>query len=118
MIFTDELPAPVNLRCMEVLHGLSVSWDAITDGDRSCARSSFTYDVTLVGEDNRTIASMNDVKDTHIEITGSSLEPSQNYTIYVRARLVQGTCEAREATTVMCRTSDDPSPTTAPVATG
>ena len=104
---------------MEVLRGLSVSWDVITDGDRSCARSSFAYDVTLVGEDNRTIASMNDVKDTHIEITDSSLEPrSQNYTIYVRARLVQGTCEAREAATVVCRMSDDPSPTTAPVATG
>ena len=103
---------------MKILHGLSVSWDVITDGNISCAKSSFVYDVTLVGEDNGTIASMNDVKGTHTEITDSSLEPNQNYTIYVRARLVQGTCETREAATVVCRMSDDPSPTTAPAATG
>ena len=91
---------------MEVSQGLSVSWDAVPAGSSSCARRSIIYDITVVGEANRTIASMSDVEDTHAEITDSSLEPSQSYTIYARARLAQGTCETREAVTVMCRTSD------------
>ena len=91
-----------------------MSWDVVTDG---CAMSSIVYDITVIGEANRTIgnASMNDVKDTWIEIPDSLLEPNQTYTIYVRARLVQGTCETREAATVVC---GDSFPATSPVATG
>jgi hypothetical protein len=71
----------------------------------------------VIGEANRTIVSMNDVEDTHAEITDSSLESNQTYTVYVGARLVQGSCETREAATIVC---DDSSPATvtAPVTTG
>jgi hypothetical protein len=55
---------------------------------------------------------MNDVEETQVVITDSFLQPSQNYTIYVRARLVQGTCETREAATGVCRISDDLPPAT------
>ena len=98
---------------MEVPQGLSVSWDVVTDGHTSCARSSIVHDVTLVREDRIIIISMNNVKDTLIEITESSLEPSQNYSIHIRTKLIHGTCETDEAT-IMCRTSesDDLSPTT------
>ena len=110
---TDELPAPVNLRCMEVPQGLSVSWDVVTDGNCSCARRSIVYAITVVGEANGTVISVNGVEQTYAEIPDSLLEPSQNYTVYVRAGLVQGTCETREAATIVCRISDDLS-TTAP----
>ena len=114
---TDELPIPANLRCMEAPHGLSVTWDVVTDGNYSCARRSIVYIITVVGEVNRTVISVNGVEQTYCyaEITGSLLEPSQNYTVYIGARLAQGTCETREAATVtvVCRTSDDLS-TTAP----
>ena len=98
---------------MEVPRGLSVSWDVVTDRHTSCARSSIVHDVTLVREDRIIIISMNNVKDTLIEITESSLELSQNYSIHIRTKLIHGTCETDEAT-VMCRTSesDDLSPTT------
>ena len=87
-----------------------MSWDVVPDESSSCAKSSIVYDIMVVGEANRTTISMND---THTEIT--DLEPGQNYSISVRARLVQGTCETREAATVhvLCRTSDDLPPTTA-----
>ena len=100
---------------MEVSQGLLVTWDVVTD--TSCAKSSIVYDITVVGEANRTIgnASMNDVMDTHVEIADSSLEPNQTYTIYVRARLIQGICETREAAIVVC---GDSFPATSPVATG
>ena len=99
---------------MEIPHGLLFSWDVVTDGHTSCARSSIVHDVTLVREDDgMIIGSMNNVMDTQIEITDSSLEPSQNYTIRIRLKLIHGTCETDEAT-FMCRTSDDLSLTTAP----
>ena len=79
----------------------------VADRISSCARRSIVYDIMVVGEANRTVISTNDAQ---VEIT--DLEPGQNYTISVRARLVQGTCETREAATVVCRTSDDLSPTT------
>ena len=60
-----------------------------------------------------TIVSMTDVMDTQIEIMDSILEPSQNYNIHVRTKLVCGTCGTEEAI-VVCRTSDDLPPTTAP----
>ena len=107
------LPAPVNLRCMDVPQGLSVSWDVVTDGNTSCARSSVIHDVTLAREhDGMIIISRNNVKDTQIEIT-DSLESGQNYSFHIIAKLIHGTCETDEAT-VMCRTSesDDLSPTT------
>ena len=85
-----------------------MSWDVVPDESNSCARSSIVYVVTVVGEANGTIISMNDAQ---AEIT--DLEPGQNYSISVRARLAQGTCETREAATAVCRTSDDLSPTTA-----
>ena len=83
----------------------------------ACARDSTIYDVILVGKDNRTF-SMRDFNNTQIEIPNSSLEPSQNYTVYVRTRLVQGTCETREtAATVVYRSSNDHFPTTVPLGT-
>ena len=110
--FPDELPEPVNLRCMEVPHGLLVSWDVVTDGGSSCARSSIIHDITVVREaDRMVIVSMNDVRDTQIEIT-NSLESSQNYSIQVKTKLIHGTCETGDITTA-CRISDDLSPTTA-----
>ena len=111
------MPAPVNLTCSKIPQGLLVSWDVVTDINSSCARSSIIHVVTVIGEANRTNIS---VEDTHIEITELLLESSQNYTINVKARLVQGTCETREseAATAVCRTSGDPSPTTAPLTTG
>ena len=111
----DELPAPINLQCMEVPRGLSVSWNVVTDGNSSCARSSIVHDVTVVREDDgMMIFSMNNVKITQIEIT-DSLETGQNYSIRVKTKLIHGTCETDEAT-ITCRTSDDLSPTTAPPA--
>ena len=112
-LFTDTLPAPVNLRCMdsEVPHRLVVTWDVITDGNSSCARSSIVHDVRVVREDDgMMIFSMNNVKSTRIEVT-DSLETGQNYSIRVKTKLIHGTCETDEAT-ITCRTSDDLSPTT------
>ena len=109
----DELPTPVNLRCIEVPRGLSVSWDVVTDGNTSCDRSSVVHDVTVVREDDGMIVfSMNNVKNTRVETT-DSLETGQNYSINVRTKLINGTCETDEAT-IMCRASesDDLSPTT------
>ena len=105
---------------MEVPHGLSVSWDVVTDGSTSCNRRSIVCDITVAGEANRTIVSVNDVEETNVEILDSLLEPNQTYTVYVRARLIQGTCETREAATVVCRASDDlpPATVTVPVETG
>ena len=112
---TDELPIPANLSCMEVPHGLSVTWDVTTDGNYSCARRSIVYVITVVGEINTTIISVNGVEQTYTEITGSLLESSQNYTVYIEAiaRLAQGTCETREAATVTVVCKNDLS-TTAP----
>ena len=112
-LFTDTLPTPVNLRCMdsEVPRGLLVSWDVVTDGSSACARSSIVHDITVMREDDgMMIFSMNNVKTTRIEVT-DSLETGHNYSIRVRTKLIHGTCESDEAT-VMCRTSDDLSPTT------
>ena len=98
---------PDNLRCLEVPHGLLVTWDVATDGNSSCARSSIVHDITVVREaDRMVIISMNNVRDTQIEFT-DSIEPSQNYSIQVRAKLIHGTCETEDITTV-CRTSDSP----------
>ena len=99
---------------MEVPQGLSVSWDVVTDG---CGRSSIIYIITVVGEANRTITSVNDVEETNVVIPDSLLEPNQTYTANVRAN---GTCETREAPTVVCRTSDDlpPAAVTVSVETG
>lgn len=113
-IFSDELPKPANLNCLEIPQGLSVSWDRVTDSNSSCARSSLVYGVTVMREvDMMIIISMNNVEITQIEIMDSLLEPSQNYSIRVRTKLVHGTCVTGEAT-IVCRTSDDLSPTTAP----
>ena len=48
-LFTDTLPSPVNLRCMdsEVPRRLLISWDVVIDGSSSCARSSIVHDVTV-----------------------------------------------------------------------
>ena len=113
--FSDKLPVPVNLRCMAVPHGLLITWDVVTDGSSSCARSSIIHDITVVREADRTIiVSVDDIEDTQIEITDSSLEPSQNYSIHVGTRLLQGTCETGEAASIVCKTSDDLPPTTTP----
>ena len=112
--FPDELPEPVNFRCMEVPRGLFITWDVVTDGSSSCARSSIIHDITVMREaDRMVIVSMNNVRDTQIAIR-NSLEPSQNYSFHVSTKLIQGTCETGD-TTVVCRTSDhgDPSPITA-----
>ena len=117
-LFTDTLPSLVNLSCMdsEVPRGLLVTWDVVTEGHTSCARSSIIYDVTLVREDDGMIIfSMNNVKNIGIEITNSS-KTGQNYSVRVRTKLIHGTCVTDEAT-VMCRTSDDLSLTTAPTTT-
>ena len=99
---------------MEAPQGLSVSWDVVTDEHTSCARRSIVYDISVVGSANIwTIVSTSDVENTRIEIPDSLLESNQNYTVYIRARLVQGICETREAGTIVCRTSDELS-TTAP----
>ena len=116
-LFTDTLPAPVNLRCMdsEVARRLLVTWDVVTDGSSACARSSIVHDVTVKREDDGMIIfSMNNVKTTRIEVT-DSLETGQNYSIRVGTKLIHGTCETDEA--IICRTSDDLSPTTAPTTT-
>ena len=108
------MPAPVNLICLEIPRGLLVTWDVVNDGSSSCAKSSIIYFITVVREvDRMIVVSMNKVSDTQIEITDSSLEPSQNYSIHVRTNLVHGTCGTHEAT-VTCKISDDLSPTTAP----
>ena len=115
-VFTDTLPEPVNLRCMdsEVPRGLLVTWDVVTDGSSACARSSIVHDVRVVREDDgMMIISMNNVKTTQIEVTDSS-ETGQNYSIRVRTKLIHGTCESDEAT-IMCRISDDLSLTTTTV---
>ena len=96
---------------MEVSQGLSVSWDVVTDG---CGRGSIIYVITVVGEANRTITSVNDVEETNVVIPDSLLEPNQTYTINVRAK---GTCETREAATIVCRTSA-PATVTVSVETG
>ena len=116
-LFTDTLPVPVNLRCMDskVPRRLLVTWDVFTYGSNTCARSSIVHDVTVKREDDGMIIfSMNNVKTTRIEVT-DSLETGQNYSIRVGTKLIHGTCETDEAT-IMCRTSDDLSPTTAPPA--
>ena len=82
-VTTDELPIPANLKCTEVPHGLLVTWDVVTNGNYSCARRSIVYVITVVGEVNRTVISVNGVEQTYAEITGSLLEPSQNYTVYI-----------------------------------
>ena len=98
-----------------VPRGLLVTWDVVTDGSSSCARSSIIHNVTVVREaDGTIIVTVDDVKDTQIEITDSSLEPRQNYSIHVGTRVLQGTCETGEAANTVCTTSDDLSPTTAP----
>ena len=115
-LFTDTLPAPINLRCMdsEVPRRLLVTWDVVTDGSSACARSSIVHDVIVMREDDGMIIfSMNNVKTTRIEVT-DSLETGQNYSIRVRTKLIHGTCE--NDATVMCRISDDLSPTRAPTA--
>ena len=90
-----------------------MSWDVVIDSGSSCARSSIVYGVTIMRKgDMTTIISMNNVTDTQIEIT-DSLEPSQSYSIHVRTKLIYDTCKTDEAT-IVCRTSDDLSPTTAP----
>ena len=99
---------------MEVPHGLLVTWNVVTDGNSSCARNSIIHDITVVREaDRMVIVSMNNVKDTQIKISASS-EPSQNYSIHVRTNLIHGTCETSEVATIVCRTSDVLTPTTAP----
>ena len=106
-VFTDTLPAPVNLRCMdsEVPRRLLVTWDVVTDGSSACARSSIVHDVRVVKEDDgMMIFSMNNLKSTLVEVT-DSLETGQNYSIRVRTKLIHGTCETDEAT-VTCRTSE------------
>ena len=101
---------------MEIPRGLLVTWDVVTDGGNSCARSSIIHNVTVVRKaDGMVIVSINNVKDTQIAIK-DSLEPSQNYSFHVRTKLIHGTCETGEAT-VVCTTSDDLSPTTAPPGT-
>ena len=117
IFFTDELPEPINLRCLAVPHGLLVSWDTITDHNNSCARGSIIHEITVAREGDRaTIVSINNLVDTQIEITYPSLESSQNYSIHIRANLIQGTCStstSEAAASILCRTSDDPSPTIA-----
>ena len=99
------------------IYGIECTCGCNVDGPSSCARDSIIHDITLVGKDNRTF-SMRDLNDTWIEITNSSLEPSQNYAVYVRTRLVHGTCETQEpAATVVCRSSNDRFPTTVPPGT-
>ena len=99
---------------MEILHGLLVSWDVVTD---SCVGSSIVHDITVVREnDSMIIVSVNNFRDTQIEITNSSLELSQNYSIQVRTKLLHGTCETGD-TIIVCGTSDDLLPTTSPTTT-
>ena len=89
----------------------------VTDGNNSCARSSIIHDITVVREaDRMVIVSVNNVRDSQIEIT-DSLEPSQNYSIQVRTKLIHGTCET-DNITIVCRTSDDLFPITVSPATG
>ena len=96
---------------MELPHGLLVTWDVVTDG--FCARSFIIHDIIVVREADMTvIASTNSIQDTQIEITNSLLEPSQNYSIHVRTKLAQGTCASGETAIIVCRTSEDFSPTT------
>ena len=98
-----------------VPRGLLVTWDVVTDGSSSCARSSIIHNVTVVrAADGAIIVSVDDIEGTQIEITDSSLEPRQNYSIHVGTRLLQGTCETGEAANIVCKTSDDLSPTTTP----
>ena len=87
----------------------------VTDDNSSCARNSIVHDVMVEREADRTvIMPMNsDIENTQIEIT-DLLEPSQNYRIHVRSH---GMCKTGEAT-IVCRTSDNLSPITAPSATG
>ena len=101
-----------------VPRGLLVTWDVVTDGSSSCARSSIIHNVTVVrAADRAIIVSVDDVKDTQIEITDSSLEPRQNYSIHVGTRLLQGTCKTSETANTVCKTSDDLLPTTTPPGT-
>ena len=109
-LYTDKLPVPVNVQCITMPRGLSVTWN-ITDVNSSCTESSITHDITVVREANSTVViSMNNVEGNQIEIT-DSLEPSQIYRIYVRPKLVSGSCETSQAAVVVC-TYDQLSTTT------
>ena len=119
MIFQiiDGLPEPVNLGCIDVSNGLSVTWDVATS---DCAMSFITHNVTVVREaDGTVIASMNDVKDNRIDIGTDSLEPSQNYSIRVSVNIVCGSAcrETSKVAAIVCTTSGDLSPRTASTAT-
>ena len=88
-----------------VPHRLLVTWDVVTDGSSSCARSSIIHDITVVREaDGTIIVSVDDIEDTQIGITDSSLEPRQNYSIHVGTRLLhnQGMCKTGEAASTEC----------------
>ena len=90
---------------MVVPRGLLVTWDVVTDGSSSCARSSIIHDITVVREaDGTIIVSVDDIEDTQIGITDSSLEPRQNYSIHVGTRLLhnQGMCKTGEAASTVC----------------
>ena len=111
------MPEPLNLSCIGVSNGLSVTWDLVTS---RCARRFITHNVTVVREaDGTVIASMNDVKDNWIVVGTDSLEPNQNYSIVVSANIVHGLacCETSEAAVIVCTTSDDLSPSTTTTAT-
>ena len=101
-----------------VPRGLLVTWDVVTDGNNSCARRSIIHNVTVVrAADGIIIVSVDDIEGTQIEITDSSLEPRQNYSIHVGTRLLQGTCKTGEIDSILCKTSDDLSLTTTPPGT-
>ena len=100
-----------------ISRGLLVTWDVVTD-DNSCARSSIIHNVMVVrAADGTIIVSVDDIVDTQIEITDSSLEPRQNYSIHIGTRVLQGTCETGEVANIVCKMSDDLSPTTTPPGT-
>ena len=98
-----------------VPRGLLITWDVVTDGSNSCARSFIIHNITVVREaDGIIIVTVDDIVDTQIKITDSSLEPRQNYSIHVGTRLLQGTCKTGEAASIVCKMSDDLPPTTTP----
>ena len=102
----DKLPAPDNLQCIEASDGLLISWDAVTN--HSCAQNFvyIAYDVIVVRiSDGKIIGSLNDIEEDRTEIPESMLEPSQNYSINVNAKIVNQICE-NEAATIVCSTSD------------
>ena len=94
---------------MDIPNGLLIAWDAVSDN--SCAGSPINYSVTVMAvrdSDGMVFVLSHDIEENEIAIT-NVLQPSQNYSISVRARTVKDSCVG-VAATIVCETADSLSP--------